>query len=263
MARAKPSSELLTVSETLVNLNKIARQSIIDFILQASPRYQVKQHEIMTLVKVRNRSKGISKYPTNEDVIKLDKAIRRIFYSLPKRLVLKGEDEPTSGIYDDQNDSVLAQNFFNKLENAMVGYVADKKLDSVRPTQKEVKAFFSRLGRDCERVEKRLLAVDDASRAFAANHNIDIDDYTKLIGNLRELEHHSAALTISRKSQARFTLVVLVARALNSIGVAVTTTRAGLLESLLIMLIKSTTQEDISDLQDIIRAALASGEVYS
>lgn len=272
MTRAKPSMAPLTVSVDTLSFSKEERQKIVNLIMERLPSYKVKKREIYNLLKVRYRSKGFGRDPVEKDVFKLGMALKRIITSLPKRLVLNGKDVYVGKIkennkyggegkvdvwyYNDEHDSDVCRQFFQKLEAAMEGYIADMKLDDIRPTQKEVKEYFRRLEQDCERLENRLKKIDDGSRAFAASHGVDIYEHINYLGQLRQLHGYSETLEISKKSHARHSLCVAVGRALNTIGVAATTSRSGLMERLVCLLVLDSTGKEIGDIQDSIRAAL-------
>jgi len=271
MARAKPSSAELTVSVDTVRLNKELRKQVVKKIIDSLPHCKIRQHEIYNLLKARYRHKGLGKTPSEKDIHKFSSVLDRVVRSLPHLLVINGTDKRylievrendeyfkvPVWLYDDHSDSRLCKQFFLKLEAAVEGYNADKILDSTRPTQKQVKEYFIRLEKDCERLESRLSKIDDGSRAFAESYGVDVDKYINYLDQLRQLRDYSATIEISKKSNARFNLCVAVGRAFNSIGIAATTSRLGLMDELICLIIQNITGDVIGDIQDTLRAALS------
>jgi hypothetical protein len=89
-----------------------------------------------------------------------------------------------------------------------------------------------------------------------ASLQFDLEGFQAQLNQMRLICEYSKNLKIKKSSKARVNLCALVVQALNSIGMTATSSRVGLMETLIFMLLDLTTGEEIDDIQDSIRTAI-------
>lgn len=262
--RAKPSSTMSTTSVKPVTLNKLQRECLAKLIIKRHKRFPLKKRDIDMIAKTRRREKEINLPTTKEEMEifteelnNIEKEMNLALKRLPIILQVTGEDaDDDTGIYDDKDDKKSCRNFFMQLENAATGYLADIVLDSKRPNKSEVREGLRLIIDDCNKLEQKLHRLDDYSREFLVNQKIDVDVAINLFGRFKSAYALSQSIDVGKKNQSRTNLCIAIAKALQSIGITVTSSREGLMEEVIAQLVAFTNGTVIQDIQDSIRAAI-------
>lgn len=158
--------------------------------------------------------------------------------------------------YDDHNDEEVTKKFFSRLQNAASSFLTDCDIDLIRPTPSSVIKKLNQTHKAAERLDKHLRNIDDRTRDLLVDESIDIESILLSLDDLLLACEVARETKPSARMHARTNLCLAVISALADLGVKVTTSRYGLVDSVVKHLAKMSTGGKVVDIQENIRAAM-------
>lgn len=234
----KPSKELLVGAGEPVFLMREQRVAIADDINAASD----------LKIKIMGKDKA-GRVINDDDERAKDKYVAKLMHGAGKNMA-------SFSYYDDQKDAELTKVFFTRLETAASSFLTDLDIDLVRPTPSSVVKKLDQIYKTAEKLDKHLRDVDDRSRELLVEENVEIETILIHLDNLLLACEIQLNRKPSAKTHARTNLCLAVISALADLGLKVSTSRYGLVDSIVKRLAKASTGGKIIDIQDNIRAAM-------
>lgn len=256
--RPKPSTAELVESAEPFVLNKRNRVALAGMLLERSPRYPVKHHELIRIIKLRAKLEGKTlSSDLSHEVASLKIEMDEVFSRLPKVFEINGYDDEKLGEYIDLKDDPICAEFFLTLEQAVDSYFADLKHDKKRPNLSQFRESLRLLSKEASAFEKKLKVVDPTVEAYLNQFDVEIEVLIDKMSSIQTAYSESRSIEKGKSNQARYNFCSSIANALNLIGLTASTSRLGLMEDFIIMMSEIMEVDSFIDIQDTLRAVLA------